>query len=96
MKNIKVMAFSLFYLELHLHHFKITNESVDHQVGFVIQKAEDRYSDVLKTGIKTSFAETLISKGDIKKTGIVELKEGEYVYSCPLNPTPKYKINVSE
>jgi hypothetical protein len=25
----------------------------------------------------------------------IELKPGKYVYSCPLNPTPNYKIEVS-
>jgi hypothetical protein len=26
----------------------------------------------------------------------IELKVGEYVYSCPLNPTPDYKLVVAE
>ena len=26
----------------------------------------------------------------------IELEPGSYVYSCPLNPTPNYKIEVSE
>ena len=26
---------------------------------------------------------------------LIELKEGEYVYSCPLNPTPDYKLIVT-
>ena len=28
------------------------------------------------------------------KNYIVELKEGEYLYSCPLNPTPDYRLVV--
>ena len=76
--------------------FKITNQSVGHDVGFVIQKEEDKDGDVMKTALKTSFAESMIAKGETKKSGIVELKEGNYVYSCPLNPTPKYSITVSK
>ena len=26
----------------------------------------------------------------------IDLKPGEYVYSCPLNPTPDYKLVVAE
>ena len=36
----------------------------------------------------------LVKKGDTQLTGIVELKSGEYVYSCPLNPTPHYVLTV--
>lgn len=74
--------------------FKVVNKNVDHEVGFVIQKEEDKDGDVMKTGIKEAFAQNLIKTGDTQSTGIVELKAGEYVYSCPLNPTPKYTLNV--
>ncbi len=26
---------------------------------------------------------------------VIELKEGDYVYSCPLNPTPEYRLVVT-
>ena len=74
--------------------FKVTNLAVDKEVGFVIQKKEDSAKDVMKTAVENSFTTALISKGSTQLTGIVELKEGQYVYSCPLNPTPHYAITV--
>lgn len=74
--------------------FKVTNLAVDKEVGFVIQKKEDSAKDVMKTAVENSFTTALISKGSTQLTGIVELKEGQYVYSCPLNPTPHYVLTV--
>jgi hypothetical protein len=74
--------------------FKVTNQNVDKDLGFVIQKAADKDKDVMKTAVENSFTTSLISKGKTQLTGIVELKVGEYVYSCPLNPTPHYKLVV--
>lgn len=74
--------------------FKVSNKSVDHEVGFVIQKAADKDGDVMKTAYPNSFSESTIAKGKTSSTGIVKLTPGEYVYSCPMNPTPKYKITV--
>lgn len=74
--------------------FNVTNKDVDHEVGFVIQKATDKNADVMKTAVENSFAQAMIPIGKTESTGVVELKAGEYVYSCPLNPTPKYTITV--
>ena len=76
--------------------FKVTNVDVNKELGFVIQKASDKDKDVMKTAVENSFTTALIKKGDTQLTGVVELKEGEYVYSCPLNPTPHYTINVKK
>jgi len=74
--------------------FNVTNTEVDHEVGFVIQKAADQNGDVMKTAVENSFAQNMISVGKSESTGVVDLTAGEYVYSCPLNPTPKYTITV--
>ena len=74
--------------------FKVNNKDVSKELGFVIQKSSDKDADVMKTAIPNSFTTALIKKGEAQYTGIVELKPGEYVYSCPLNPTPHYKIIV--
>jgi hypothetical protein len=76
--------------------FKVTNVNVEKDLGFVIQKASDKNNDVMKTAVENSFTTALISKGKTQLTGIVELKEGEYVYSCPLNPTPHYSLTVKK
>ena len=74
--------------------FKVSNKDVDKDLGFVIQKSSDKDADVMKTAVPNSFTTALIKKGETQSTGIVELKAGEYVYSCPLNPTPHYIITV--
>lgn len=74
--------------------FKVSNTNVDHEVGFVIQAAADAEGDVMKTAVANSFGQAMIAEGESTTSGIVELKAGDYVYSCPLNPTPKYKLTV--
>jgi len=67
---------------------------VDKEVGFVIQKSSDKNNDVMKTAVANSFTSSTVKKGAHAYTGVVDLTEGSYVYSCPLNPTPHYTINV--
>lgn len=74
--------------------FRVVNKNVDKDLGFVIQKSEDKDQDVMKTAVPNSFTTAYVKKGTAEYTGVVELKEGEYVYSCPLNPTPHYSITV--
>ena len=74
--------------------FRIVNQNVDHELGFVIQKAEDKGKDVMKNHLENSFASKTVKKGEAAYTGIIDLKKGQYVYICPLNPTPHYNINV--
>jgi hypothetical protein len=74
--------------------FKVMNQGVEKDLGFVIQKAADKDKDVMKTAVPNSFTTNLIKKDAVEYTGVVELTKGEYVYSCPLNPTPQYKLMV--
>lgn len=74
--------------------FRVVNKNVDKDLGFVIQKEEDIDSDVMETAVPNSFTTAYVKKDDVQYTGIVELKGGSYVYSCPLNPTPHYKLTV--
>ena len=75
--------------------FRVVNKNVDKDLGFVIQKEKDKNADVIKTALPNSFTTTYVKKGKAEYTGIVELKEGNYIYSCPLNPTPHYKLIVN-
>jgi|APTNR8051073442_1049403.scaffolds.fasta_scaffold02278_10 hypothetical protein len=74
--------------------FRIVNQNVDRELGFVIQKAKDAKADVMKTAVPNSFSSKTVKAGEAAYTGVVELKKGKYVYSCPLNPTPHYSIEV--
>ena len=74
--------------------FVVANDGVDHELGFVIQRAADKDGDVMATAVENSFATAPIADGETQSTGVVTLTPGEYVYSCPLNPTPHYTITV--
>ena len=74
--------------------FRVTNASVDHEVGFFIQRAADKDGAPGETAVENSFTESAIATGETSQTGVVTLAPGEYVYSCPLNPTPHYTITV--
>lgn len=68
--------------------FEIYNQAVGKDVGFYLHMGDS------KAPIAGSDKAGLIKNNEVKRTEVVELKAGEYVYSCPLNPTPDYKITV--
>lgn len=71
--------------------FEIANAGVDHEVGFVLApKGKDGAENHIKEAYVTAVVPTN-EKGHSKK---VTLTKGEYVYFCPLNPTPQYKLVV--
>lgn len=68
--------------------FRVTNKTVPYTLGFWLRgKGLGRLSlpSVGGAGLATGMT----------KDYVVELKAGEYLYSCPLNPTPDYRLVVS-
>ncbi len=69
--------------------FRVTNENVPYEVGFYLRGA----------GIQ-GLTLPRVSGGGLfegeTKDYTVSLKPGEYVYSCPLNPTLRYPLTVTE
>jgi len=67
--------------------FRFTNRNVPYELGFWLRGdgvlARARLPSVSGGGLTT-------------KDYAITLKPGEYVYSCPLNPTPDYKLVVAE
>ena len=68
--------------------FRVTNKNVPYGLGFYLRG----------DGIVNRATLPKVSGGGLK-TGVtkdyaITLTAGEYVYSCPLNPTPDYKIVV--
>ena len=69
--------------------FRVTNKNVPYGLGFwlrgdgLVNRA--RLPSVSGGGLTTGTT----------KDYVIDLKPGEYVYSCPLNPTPDYKLVVS-
>lgn len=73
--------------------FAVENEGVDHKIGFVI--APKGKTDQ-PNHVKEAYLKNTIDDGEVGLSGTVTLEEGEYVYFCPLNPTPQYTIKVEK
>ncbi|MCG8573751.1 MAG: cupredoxin domain-containing protein [Flavobacteriales bacterium] len=71
--------------------FEIENNGVDHEVGFVL--APKGMTDEAHH-IKEAYVKETVKEGKTSMTSEVTLKKGEYVYFCPLNPTPQYTLIV--
>jgi len=69
--------------------FRVTNQNVEYPLGFYVRGAslldKARLPKVSGGGLELG----------VTKDYEITLEEGEYVYSCPLNSTLDYKLNVS-
>lgn len=70
------------------HVFRVTNKSVPYELGFWL-----RGDGALPRARLPSVSGGGLATGKTQDYEI-ELKPGNYVYSCPLNPTPDYKLVV--
>lgn len=68
--------------------FRVTNKDVPYPLGFWL-----RGDGLINRAILPSISGGGLTLGTTKDY-VIELREGEYVYSCPLNPTPNYKLIV--
>jgi len=74
--------------------FRVTNRDVPYELGFWLRDRDYDWRNPLHKLTKTSVSGGGLALG--KTQGYeVELEPGEYVYSCPLNPTPNYRLVVS-
>ncbi|MGD1892371.1 MAG: cupredoxin domain-containing protein [Cyclobacteriaceae bacterium] len=71
--------------------FEVTNSGVDHEVGFVV--APKGQTDQ-EHHIPEAYLAKTITDGETASSQQVTLEKGEYVYFCPLNPTPQYSLIV--
>ena len=71
--------------------FEIANEDVGHNVGFVL--APKGKTDP-KHHIKNAYVTKQVTNNTTGHSKEVTLEKGEYVYFCPLNPTPQYTLTV--
>ena len=69
--------------------FEIANNGVEHNVGFVLAPKSD-----IKNHIKNAYVTKPVANNSKSTSKKVFLAKGEYVYFCPLNPTPNYTIIV--
>lgn len=70
--------------------FRVTNKNVPYPLGFWL-----RGDGLINRAKLPSVSGGGLTLGTSKDYAI-ELKAGEYVYSCPLNPTPNYKLVVED
>jgi len=75
--------------------FRVTNQNVPYALGFWIREEDYDWRNPVHKVTKTSVSGGGLGLGQTKDYE-VELKPGTYLYSCPLNPTPDYKLVVTE
>jgi hypothetical protein len=73
--------------------FRITNTDVPYELGFWLREADYQLGNPLHKLTKVSVSGGGLDQGQTKDY-MVELEPGDYLYSCPLNPTPNYKLVV--
>lgn len=71
--------------------FEIANSGVDHEIGFVVAP-KDKTDQA--NHIQAAYLKKTVEDGEVGTSNEVVLAAGEYVYFCPLNPTPQYSIIV--
>ncbi|KAB8154509.1 hypothetical protein EZY14_008820 [Kordia sp. TARA_039_SRF] len=71
--------------------FEIANSNVGHDVGFVL--APKGKTDAAHH-IKSAYVTEVVKNNTTGHSNKVKLAKGEYVYFCPLNPTPQYTLTV--
>jgi len=73
--------------------FEIANKNVGHQVGFVlVPKGADASNP--ENHIKTAYVTKAVENNTKETSKVTTLTKGEYIYFCPLNPTPQYTLTV--
>jgi hypothetical protein len=73
--------------------FRVTNQDVPYELGFWVRDADYDWKNPVHKLTKTSVSGGGLTTGTTQDYE-VELAPGEYLYSCPLNPTPDYRIIV--
>ncbi len=75
--------------------FRVTNKNVPYELGFWLRDEDYNWKNPVHKLTKTSVSGGGLVTGKTQDYA-VELKPGTYLYSCPLNPTPDYKLVVSD
>jgi hypothetical protein len=73
--------------------FRVENKNVPYELGFWLRSKGYDWKNPLHKITKTSVSGGGLTEGKSRDYE-VELKPGEYVYSCPLNTTPDYTLVV--
>ena len=75
--------------------FRVTNKNVPYALGFWFRSMEYSRKNPLHKLIKTSVSGGGLTLGKTRDYAVTLEAGEEYVFSCPLNPTPDYRIVVT-
>ncbi|CCQ73174.1 hypothetical protein [Magnetospira sp. QH-2] len=75
--------------------FRVKNGNVPYELGFWLRDKDYDWRNPLHKLSKTSVSGGGLTPGTTKDYK-VSLKPGDYLFSCPLNPTPDYPLIVRE
>lgn len=75
--------------------FRVTNKNVPYSLGFWLRSEDYDWRNPIHKFSKTNVSGGGLTQGATNEYAVT-LTPGEYVYSCPLNPTPDYRIVVGE
>ncbi len=75
--------------------FRVTNKNVSYPLGFWLREADYDWKNPLHKLTKISVSGGGLTTGKSLDYEVT-LEPGEYVYSCPLNTTPDYRLVVTE
>ena len=73
--------------------FRVTNKSVPYDLGFWVREHDYNWKNPIHQLTKISVSGGGLKAGQTKDY-TVDLEPGEYLYSCPLNTTPDYRLVV--
>lgn len=74
--------------------FRVTNENVPYELGFWLRHHDYNFANPLHKLTKTSVSGGGLEIGQTQDYHVT-LTPGEYLYSCPLNTTPDYRLVVT-
>lgn len=71
--------------------FEVANAGVHHPVGFVLAP---KGKPEQENHIPAAYLKSTPNDGESASSSEVILEKGEYIYFCPMNPTPQYTLIV--
>ena len=74
--------------------FRVTNENVPYELGFWLRDHDYNFANPLHKLTKISVSGGGLEIGQTQDYHVT-LTPGEYLYSCPLNTTPDYRLVVT-
>ena len=73
--------------------FDVANNNVGKDVGLVLVK-KGKDASKPENHIQTAYVTAAVKNNTVGHSKETKLEKGEYVYFCPLNPTPQYSLIV--